>query len=188
MPSIFGKTNATIQSATGMPVSVVDNGIVTSDLFYDAMNMGSAFSISLFSSAVGDSSSINILLQTCPIHDHHVYGIAVSGGDSIVRANAEVTLAATSDNGTPLTATNFNQTSTQVTGSKGFTNPTLATTGSLMMEDYVPGGTKKAAIGGQSLNEWILAKNTKHYITFTNISGATKPMQLTINWRAIGGC
>ena len=79
---------------------------------------------------------------------------------------------------------NKNRASAKVNTATVIRDPTINNAGTLIENEFIPGGTGGNAIGGASeaRAEWVFALNTLYLVRITNRAGNAQPMSLAIEW------
>ena len=165
-------------SATGALVSI--------SIPHHEVHEGEMFEISYKSpdaSPIADNGTIAFLLRTGAKYDHLVFG-GNAGGD----AELELLEApAITDDGAALTEYNMNRAINANPTTVATLDPTVTGgTGSLLFNDFIPGGTGGNSVGGTGAvrvgTEWILRINTAYVMRVTNRAGNAQPMSLLAQW------
>lgn len=132
---------------------------------------------------LADDATIAFLLRTGAKFDHLVFGTN-AGGDAELELLEAPTIT---DDGAALAELNMNRGSVKVAVTVVTLNPTVTVaTGTLLFNDFVPGGSGGNAQGGSGAvrqgTEWILAPNTAYVIRMTNRAGNAQPGALLAQW------
>ena len=128
---------------------------------------------------LADGASINIVLAAGPGTTPHMTIAAFCGGDS------EFSLfeGAISTGGTSFTPARRNRTIATPSNVAMVINPTVSGTGTELFEEFLPGGIKKKAGGGDGDSlEYVLAPLTNYLVRLTNMSGSAQIAELILEW------
>lgn len=107
----------------------------------------------------------------------NIEGICVGDAMGYLYENATVS------GGTSLTPVNVNRTSTNTSNSAVLLNPTVSSTGTLLGQYLLVGGTKKKATGGDiSSAAFVLKPLTTYLLRMTNVSGSAQAAQIDVFW------
>jgi hypothetical protein len=137
---------------------------------------GDYYNTGYYNNAVADAGTIEVLLQ--PNGENiFINVVVINGGDCEFRVYEGVTHT---DPGTSLTALNSNRDSSNTTGATWTHTPTVSGYGTTIWEEFVPGGTKKSAVGSttEAIGQGILKASTDYVFRLTNVSGAETQLQL----------
>lgn len=165
-----------------------DNGdetfseVVALDLVsaHGRIHEGRYFSTGYYNAAVANAASIYLLVQSSTTLYTHIYISGAAGGDATLEVFEDTT---TSANGTAITPSNHNRSSSKVFGGTVTHTPTITANGTqLAGTHFIPAGQKVKASGGSGEfpGELILGLNKKYLFKLTNISGVAKPCSLSI--------
>ena len=104
--------------------------------------------------------------------------IATDGGPIDVDLYGGTTTTA---DGTPVTAVNNNQASSNTASTSVFHTPTITTDGTLLEAILIPGNKQTGSLGSEASNEWVLQSSTKYMIRITNNTTGAGTSEFTIN-------
>lgn len=129
---------------------------------------------------IADNGVIEMLLQVGAKYAHTVFSISC-GGDSEVALYEGTTF---SNAGTALSENNMKRPSGAIASLAATYTPTITLPGTLLLNDFIPGGTGPRAAGGTARrdSEWILKPNTNYLIRGINRSGNAQPMSIVAQW------
>jgi len=145
---------------------------------------GEYFSVSHFFSDLADDANADVRIIVGSGAELHVtIGVAAEGSGEI-RIYEGTTYTG---DGTALTIYDKNRTTANTSNATSKHTPTVDAIGTLLFEGYVPGGTKKDAVGGLRSNaqEWIFKKSTDYLVRFTNRGGADKDASIEVEFYEI---
>ncbi len=133
------------------------------------VQQGLMFHCSSLSASVADNANLDMMITSIAFDNPHMIIEAAAGGSSELLFY-EGTVAT---GGTPEVLYNLKRTSTKTFNGTVVTNPTVSNAGTLLSSQFMPGGNKNQAIGGDaSFNlEWILKSAVPYLIRLTNRSG-----------------
>lgn len=159
-------------------IHVSTNGhVITQQELDHIIYHGNAYGVGYYNAAVANGSSIDLLVS-CDDVPLSVQLKIAGGGDCLLNLYENPTI---SSPGTTLTAINLNRNSTKTCGASVSHTPTVSSVGTLIYQLYAPGGTGGNASGGDaSFQRGILKKGEEYLFRLTNISGGTKPMQISL--------
>ena len=165
-------------------VEDLTGAMVGIDYAHHEIHEGSTFFVSYKSpdaSPIADNASISFIITT---HNKYAHLLARGscGGDMEGLFYEGTTV--TAGTGTAMTEFNKNRASTKVATVGGRRDMTVDTLGTLIENEFVPGGTGPQAVGGASSQraEWVLALNTVYLVRITNRAGNAQPMSLALEW------
>lgn len=163
-------------SVTGAPAVL--------DYAHHEIHEGSTFVASYKSpdaSPVADNGTVLFILTTHALYAHIEFR-AACGGDAEGELYEGTTV--TAGTGAALTAYNKNRSSLTISTVGVRRGMTIVGAGTLIENEFLPGGTGPLAVGGASTSraEWILAPNTVYMVRITNRSGGAQPMSLAAEW------
>jgi len=143
---------------------------------------GQMFYLSYTFAAVADSATVEMIMFTGD-EPPHVVITATSPGAARISILSNPTSTA---NGTTLTSYNMCRTSTNVAAAIMTYAPTNATSTTIIVNDYIPGGsTVQTRVGASARQntEWIFKPNYKYLIRFENLAKAQADyMNLVFEW------
>ena len=85
--------------------------------------------------------------------------------------------------GTAYVPRNANRPSANVSVATVVTDPTINTTGAVILEDLVLGSAKSAGGNSEATHEWVLKQNTRYALIVTNqTTGATNECNIRLSW------
>lgn len=154
-----------------------DAGVVI-DAIHARIHRGQLFEHDEVNAALASAGTIELLLIVTTAA--HLRFHAAVGGDTRVQLYEGTTVSA---NGTQRTPLNRNRFSSKTPVTEVYFSPTITTDGSLISDQFSPGGTGPLSAGGESgtWEEWVL--NPGNYLLrATNISGATTFVHLEVDW------
>lgn len=130
---------------------------------------------------IADDGTIVFAIQTGAMFVHMVFRAACGGDmETELREGAVI-----QNDGTAMAEYNKNR----AIGDGGNTatvvrDPTINNAGTLIENEFIPGGTGGNAIGGAAVGrpEWILARGRTYLFRITNRAGNAQPMSLAIEW------
>jgi len=186
-----------VEISTGVYASVVSiagpDGNLTQDLTgalavidyaHHEIHEGSTFLVSYKSpdaNPIADNATISYIITT---HGKYVHMLArgACGGDAEAALYEGTTV--TAGTGTAMTAFNKNRASIKAPTVGVRRDMTVDTVGTLIENEFIPGGTGPQAVGGAGVSraEWVLALNTIYMVRITNRAGNAQPMSLAIEW------
>jgi len=113
----------------------------------------------------------------------HMLFRAPCGGDM----EAELREGATIQGGTGTAMVRYNKNRGKTAEDSTVTvrrDATITGAGTLIENEFIPGGTGPQAVGGAGVSraEWILNRNTTYLVRVTNRAGNAQPMSLAIEW------
>lgn len=162
----------------------VDGYLVALDSITHYIHSGDYFSTGYPNSSVANGSSIDLMLQTST-KDVHITIQISSGGDSTFFVYENTDFSA---EGTTITPSNHNRTSDKVPSLVSTYGPTLNSTGTLIWQQYIVGGTGGMSPGGHSnggSEVAVLAPNTNYLFRLTNQAGTAQPLQIIIGFHEV---
>ena len=179
---------------TGTTLQVIDPRLVFDStdgaLIVDSspqidVHEGRAFEAAYMSphgSEIANDGSILFLLQVGATKQMHWTAELSSGGDSELKITRNPTVT---NVGTALTAFNMNDASPNTATVVATHTPTVTGgTGTVMLNDFIGGGSGPRATGGDSAPglERIGARNTNYLIELINRSGGAQMMSIHAQW------
>jgi hypothetical protein len=139
---------------------------------------GQLFGTGYYNSSVSDASSIELLLTAPAGYDVFTQLAMKSGGDCVLEIYEDVTITS---NGTATGVINLHRNKTNTATTTVYHTPTISDYGSLIWQDFQPGGNGNKSDGGSgTFNMGVFARNKSYVLRLTNVSGFTKPMQTSI--------
>lgn len=171
------------RTATAVSIDAKVGGIVTTDHVHHEVHEGEMFVASYtvpHGSELANDASLDILIVTAAKEAHLFASIGV-GGDCEVLFYEDATTSAA---GTALAENNMNRRSSATAVETITHTPTVSTTGTLLLQTFLPGGSGPQAGGGASRSntEWLLDINSKYLLRITNRSGSTIQASATLQW------
>lgn len=168
--------------------TILDCGNVA-DVSHQRIHNGQSFFAGHYSASVADTASLSLLIETGATPIHIIFGAAI-GGDG----TSTITEGVTATAGTALTEFNKNRVSAKSSSVTVTHTPTGVSGGTTFPTQFIPGGTSGGggggmgggtSVGGQDGGfdrEVVLNINTKYRWVITNISGATQPVSMAVEW------
>lgn len=173
-----GRLNILLTDGTTVPV--VDADLSALNVIsgpHHEIHEGEMYMASKFFSDLADNASAELRVTAGVSKALHItISIATEG-------NAEVYIyegTTYNVNGTAVTVYNKNRVSTNTTDAAVKHTPTINVLGANIFQAFLPGGTKKEAVGGVRTNgqEWIFKKGIDYLIRVTNRGGADKDVSI----------
>jgi len=84
--------------------------------------------------------------------------------------------------GTPVTPKNANRNSANTSGATVVTDPTIDTTGAIVLGKLVEGSNKSSGGDSGSEYEWILKQNTTYVLVVTNNTSSNNQVNIRCQW------
>jgi hypothetical protein len=130
---------------------------------------------------IADNATIVFAMQTGARYCH-VVARAAFGGDAEGELREGAAIQA--GTGTATVAYNKNRASANAATATVIRDPNITNAGTLIENEFLPGGTGPLAVGGASIQraEWVLARNTLYLFRMTNRAGAAQPGSLALEW------
>lgn len=159
-----------------------DSPLITADINHQRLHEGRAFfayHVENGGTPLANGANLDIVFAAGPGTTPHMTVAAFCGGD------AEFFLyeGATSTGGTPFVPHYRNRTVAASSNVAMVIKPTITSTGTELLEEFLPGGTKKkAGGGGGEALEWVLSPLTNYLLRLTNISGSAQIAELSLEW------
>ena len=152
------------------------------DVLHHEIHEGTAFSTSFKTAddaSLADNGTL-IFALTTGAKAIHIISIGVVGGDAEIEILEEPTIT----DGTATTVYNRNRTSLIVTTVTVVRDPTVNTDGTLIDNQFIPGGTGGMTLGGAfgPRSEWVFKPSTIYLFRLTNRSGNVQPASLAVGW------
>ena len=142
---------------------------------------GGMYHLSSAAEDVADDAYLGYFILTGAKQPHLVVSWQ-SEGDAIVRGYVDTTVIS---NGNYVVPCNRNlDFSTATLTTTIFTNPVIASSGTLCFDTIVIGGSgnKTAGSRGSTNGEWVLKPNAGHYFYLQNIAGSAKNAGMEMTW------
>lgn len=141
------------------------------------VRQGEVFHFNRVFEGVGDGNTADILLSTGSNRPSVRIAVA-SGAKSIFTVHEDVT---TSDDGTEVTKYSRNRNTSPTFDTTVFHTPTITNSGTVIAEDYLPGGIKNKEVGASNrdLAVWIIKPNTKYLLRVNNTSGGSEDILIS---------
>ena len=154
----------------------------TIDVLHHEIHLGTAFFVSfktVDATPLADNATL-IFALTIGAKAIHVISTGMIGGDG----EKEVLEGSTITGGTATTVYNRNRTFLTATTVTVVRDPTVNAAGTLIDNQFIPGGTGGQTLGGTSgpRNEWVFKPATVYAIRMTNRSGNVQPASLAVEW------
>jgi hypothetical protein len=172
-------------SGDPLPTDPITDGLVVISTPHHEIHEGETWQVSYKNpdaAPIADDGTIVFAIQTADTTAHIIFRGAM-GGDFESEVREAATIQA--GTGTAMAARNKNRR----TGDGGNTvtvirDPTITNAGVLLENEFFPGGTGGASIGGASEErpEWILKRNALYLARITNRAGNAQPGSLTAEW------
>lgn len=165
---------------------LVDAGgyLITVSTEHSKVHQGEMFSAGYYDAAVVTTGDIELLVQIPAGTSAHTYFKVLAGGDSLFEAFEGTTFSAA---GTSAGTLNNNRTSSNTPTVTVTHTPTLTTDGTLIWQEYIPGGTGSGvgqvtpgAVQNIAAEQSIFAPSTNYLFRLTNNSGTTQPLQIQL--------
>ena len=153
----------------------------TITLSHSKVHRGRFFTLSKIFTGIGNNASVEFLIRVGSQYSHHAVCNVAAGGDADIELYEGPTVSA---EGTPIAAINNNRFSSIVADGTYFHTPTLGGDGTLLMQDFIPGGGPFLSGGGsdtglvRSGTEFIMKTNTDYLLRGINRSGAAATLAL----------
>ena len=146
----------------------------TSPLEQSKIRRGRFFTTAKIFTGILNNGKVEILVKTGPNFSHITKFMLAAGGDSILEIFEDTIVSV---DGSVLFVANNNCDSTLTADGTHFFTPTITDEGTLVVEEYIPGGSGPMASGGVNPGaEFLLKKSSNYLIRGTNVSGNTKTM------------
>lgn len=155
-------------------------------MVHERIHRGEFFTGGFFNQAVADNASLEILIQVAASVSMHALFVARVGGDAIARFYEDSTFSGQGDD---MLVSNRNRFSANL-GTKASpvsvltTTPTGIVPGTLLAEEFLPGGTGFITGGNTvpAFQEWVLQTGKVYYGQLENVSGVANPMNIEIEF------
>lgn len=179
--SLSGKR--TLTSLDGSRVADVDpeGWLVVGDVEHHEIHEGELFVASKIFEDVADNGAVNIVFQNASeTKSAHLQMYGSHGGDSYGKFYRNCTHT----NGTALSAQQPNGESDTTSECVLSYNGSDGTSGDLALEEYLPGGTKTLAGGGQGSGrvEFVVPAGATVMVEMVNKAGGAKTQSITLIW------
>lgn len=150
------------------------------DTVHAQVHAGNFYTVSKLIQAVAASGTLDIFIINGANYDLHSAFSAAAGGDAYFRIYEGTTVAG---NGTALSAINNLRSSSNTSEASFFHTPTVSGVGSLLYEDYIPGGGVFGSGGSdggpiRAGTELDLAINTNYLIRLTNATAGAQDLSI----------
>lgn len=160
----------------------ITGALVGIDVPHHEIHEGETFFISYKTpddSPIGDNATVTLGVTTAAKYAH-ILARGACGGD----AEGELYEGATWTGGTSLNVFNKNRAKTESPTLTVVRGPTPVLLGTLLENEFIPGGTGPQAIGGAATQraEWILKPGTQYLFRITNRSGGAQPASMALEW------
>jgi len=174
--SIAGPDGNLTQDLTG--------ALAVIDYAHHEIHEGSTFLVSYKSpdaNPIADNATISYIITT---HGKYAHLLARGGCGGDAEAALYEGTTVTAGTGTAMTAFNKNRASAKAPTVGVRRDMTVDTVGTLIENEFIPGGTGPQAVGGAGVSraEWVLAPNTIYMVRITNRAGNAQPASLAIEW------
>jgi len=179
-------TGKLVTDRTKVQEILVDEGgfLIAVTTEHSKVHQGKLFSAGYYNAAVANAAVINVLVQIPANVSIHTYFKIISGGDAFFEAFEGATF---SNQGTGAGTLNNNRTSTNTPDTVVTHTPTITDDGSIIWEEYIPGGTgagagqvTPGAVQSVASEQSILAPSTNYIFRLTNNAGSTQPLQIQL--------
>ncbi len=185
---------AVVDLAAGAVVGIVDaagdragvddivGALHAISVLHSKIHAGNTFFVS-FKTADGaplaDDATLSFAL-TSGAKTLHIVSTGLFGGDG----EKEYLEGSTITGGTATTVYNRDRASLTATTVTVVRDPTVNAPGTLIDNQFIPGGTGGKSLGGTSgpRNEWIFKASTIYVIRLTNRAGNAQPASLAVEW------
>ena len=156
------------------------NAVSVTDVIHDRIHQGTFFQSNNFEAAVANNGTLEMLVRVTT--GAHLRWSANVGGDSLGTFYNGPTLT---DDGTALSAVNFNTFSSLTAVTEVYDGPTYSDPGTPVLENiFIPGGSKGQVTGGSggAFEEFVLGPGD-YLGRLQNISGNNNvPLQIIVHW------
>ena len=161
-------------------IDTTDEYLVTMNEIHALIHEGLVYSAFYHAEAVIDNGDIELLLTTAASRPVHLILDAMFTGDALLQIFEGTTVSA---NGTVLTPTNRNRTSSNTATMTVHHTPTVTGDGTALLNggQFLPSGSGPIKLGVLD-NEIILAANTLHLVRLQNIAGAAADLGVALNF------
>lgn len=131
-------------------------------------------------SELADDATHDFLIRVGALGAHATFRIAV-GGNCELLIYGGTTVSA---NGAALASISKNREDIGTAQTLLYDGPTVTLAGTLLLSQFVPGGTRGTAVGGGwGESPWILAPNTNYLIRITNRAGGSGiQLSVSLGW------
>ena len=162
------------------PIVAVDSHghLATTTIIAKNIHDGVQYGVGYYDSSLASSGTIDLLIQTNGYDLWTLLSLA-AGGDALLQVYEGTTFSAA---GTSLPPTNLNRTHSADSLEAVVTHtPTITADGTLIWQQFMPGGTGGNAAGGtlDTFQQGIFAPNEDYLLRLTNLAGTAQPCQLT---------
>lgn len=170
--------------SSGKLAQDIDGALVAVLYQHHEIHEGSTFLVSYKSpdaAPVADNGTILFIITTHAKYAHMAFR-AACGGDMEGELYEGTTV--TAGTGFAMVEYNKNRASAKAATVGVRRQMTIVAVGTLIENEFVPGGTGPQAVGGAAATraEWVLAPNTVYMVRITNRAGNAQPMSLAIEW------
>lgn len=168
-----------INGSTRAEVDEFNKALVVQDEVHHNIHRGIFFSASDLVLSLANNDSEELILSTSGVV--HMRATISASAQSLIRFFEGTTVSAS---GAQVPLYNRNRLSSIASGTMGvFRAPTVSDDGTLLLETFGPGGTKKNAVGSESsaFHEWILRPDTIYLFRITNTSGGVEDISIEID-------
>ena len=156
---------------------------------HSKVHQGRFFGAQYYDSAVVNTGTLDLLIQTAANKSLHTYIKLLVGGDAVFQLYEGTTFSAA---GTAVDTINHNRTSSEVCTCTVTHTPTVTDVGTELWEEFVPGGTSGAGgahtpggIDAVSSEQWIFNNGTDYLLRVTNAAGSTQPIQIVMAYYSV---
>jgi len=162
----------------------VHNASSSLDVVHAQIHKGNVYTAGYLFTAVASAATATFLSSVhAATYRHRIISVAALG-NSLVQFYEGTT---TSSDGTALTIFNRNRNSANTSGTTLFYTPSVTADGTELPPDYIFGGSKSKAGGGEGGfdSEYVLKPSTKYLVRITNQSGAAENIIISPTWYEI---
>jgi len=170
------------ESDTSFTYDTESGALATIDVGHYVLHQGQVFIASYKTpdgAPLADDAALDFGIEIGTRHTH-IVGIAACGGEAelLFYEGTEFTP------GVMLAVFNRNRASDKTTDVRVWHTPAVTDVGTLLEQQFMPGGTGPRAIGGQGSQErgWALRPNENYLFRLINRSGASNPAGLVLEW------
>lgn len=136
----------------------------------EAVEYGKTYNTDYYSESVADDGTINVHIATCSSDKLKLGYKIVTGGDAIIEFIEAPTVTS---NGTELDEYNLNRVDQTSSNTTIYKEASFNSDGTILEDQYIPGGTKQFSRGGEVVKRWIPQTDTSYIIKVTNKSGGS---------------
>jgi len=162
----------------------IHNASSSIDVIHAQIHKGNVYTAGhLFVSVASAAIATFLISVPAATYPHMIISVAALG-NSLVQFYEGTT---TSSDGTAVTIFNRNRNSANTSGTTLFYTPSVTADGTELAPDYIFGGSKSKAGGGEGGfdSEYVLKPSTKYLVKITNQSGAVENIIISPTWYEI---